>query len=96
MEKEIKNLLESENAYLNLSKFCRLHRWQKNAFGESVDCLKVDFSITSTFDYSEYIFARYWRDIVDKVIEAQHRAFKEADRILSTELKVGYIRGEFN
>lgn len=93
MKKEIENLLKSENAYLDLNKFCCLHRWQKNAFGEPVDCLKVEFSITSTFDYREEITARDWRGIVEQVREAHTRAFAKASEVLSTELKAGYIRG---
>lgn len=93
MKKEIENLLNSENAYLDLNKFCCLHRWQKNAFGEPVDCLKVEFSITSTFDYREEITARDWRGIVEQVREAHTRAFAKASEVLSTELKAGYIRG---
>lgn len=93
MKKEIENLLESENAYLDLNKYCSLHRWQKNAFGEPVDCLKVDFSITTTYDYSEYITARDWRGVVEQVREAHTRAFANASEVLSTELKAGYIRG---
>lgn len=93
MKKEIENLLNSENAYLDLNKFCCLHRWQKNAFGEPVDCLKVEFSITSAFDYREEITARDWRGIVEQVREAHTRAFAKASEVLSTELKAGYIRG---
>lgn len=93
MKKEIENLLNSENAYLDLNKFCCLHRWQKNAFGEPVDCLKVEFSITSTFDYREEITARDWRGIVEQVRDAHTRAFAKASEVLSTELKAGYIRG---
>ena len=93
MKKEIENLLNSENAYLDLNKFCCLHRWQKNAFGEPVDCLKVEFSITSAFDYREEITARDWREIVEQVREAHTRAFAKASEVLSTELKAGYIRG---
>lgn len=93
MKKEIENLLNSENAYLDLNKFCCLHRWQKNAFGESVDCLKAEFSITTTYDYSEYITARDWRGVVEQVRAAHTRAFAKASEVLSTELKAGYIRG---
>lgn len=93
MKKEIENLLNSENAYLDLNKLCCLHRWQKNAFGEPVDCLKVEFSITSTFDYREEITARDWRGIVEQVRDAHTRAFAKASEVLSTELKAGYIRG---
>ena len=93
MKKEIENLLNSENSYLKLSNFCTLHRWQKNAFGEPVDCLKVEFSITTTYDYSEYITARDWRGVVEQVRAAHTRAFTKASEILSTELKAGYIRG---
>ena len=93
MKKEIENLLNSENSYLKLNNFCELHRWQKNAFGEPVDCLKVEFSITTTYDYSEYITARDWRGVVEQVRAAHTRAFTKASEILSTELKAGYIRG---
>lgn len=93
MKKEIETLLNSENSYLKLNNFCELHRWQKNAFGEPVDCLQAEFSITRAFDYLEYITARDWQGVVEQVREAHVKAFAKASEILSTELKAGYIRG---
>ena len=93
MKKEIETLLNGENSYLNLNKFCRLHRWQKNAFGELVDCLIAEFSIVSAFDEIETITARNWREIIEQVREAHKKAFESAGKRLSNELKAGYIRG---
>lgn len=93
MKKEIENLLIEQDGYLKLNNFCTLHRWQKNAFGEPVDCLQAEFSITSAFDYLEYITARDWQGVVEQVREAHIKAFAKASEILSTELKAGHIRG---
>lgn len=93
MKKEVENLLKEKDGYLKLSNFCTLHRWQSNALGENVDCLKADFSITSAFDYCEQITARDWQGIVEQVREAHARAFAQASNILSNELKSGRIRG---
>lgn len=91
MKKEIEKLLKSEDAYLKLNKFCTLHRWTQNAFGERVDCLEAQFSVLSEFDYIEMVKSRIWREIVDEVCELQQKVFKVVGETLSKELKNGYI-----
>lgn len=93
MKKEIENLLNSEDDYLQLNKYCALHRWTRNALYEPVDCLKVEFSILHAYDYNEEITARDWQGIVEQVRKAHITAFAQASEELSRELKNGYIRG---
>lgn len=91
MKKEIEKLLKSEDAYLKLNKFCTLHRWTKNAFGEQVDCLRAEFSILHEFDHLKELTARDWRGIVEQVCELQQKVLKVVGETLSKELKNGYI-----
>ena len=93
MKKEIEKLMESQDAYLDVNKYCTLHRWQQNAFGVPVDCLVAEFNITRAFDYIEDITARDWHGVVEQVREAHSRAFADAAKTLSTELKAGKLRG---
>ena len=91
MKNEILKLLNSENDYLKINKFCSLHRWQKDALGYSVDCLKVEISLTHAFSHCYTITARDWREIVEEVKNAQTQAFKDAVEELNKQLANGRL-----
>lgn len=92
MKKEINELLKSERAYLNINEYCSLKRWTKDAYNEVVDCLEVEFSITSKFDYIAKIESRDWQGIVAEIQEHQAKAFASAAEKYNSELKAGYLR----
>ena len=91
MKNEIEKLLKSEDAYLKLNKFCTLHRWTQNAFGEKVDCLEAHFSVLRKLDYIEIVKSRTWREIVDEVCELQEKVFKTIADKINNNLKNGVL-----
>lgn len=90
MKKEIMQLIESEDATLQINKYCRLHRWTKSV-SQEVDRLEVVFSITNMFSHTYEIKARDWRGIVAEVQEAQTKAFADAADAYNKQLGNGYL-----
>jgi len=90
MRKEFKQLLSMKNGYLRINKLAILHRWQEDALGDDVDCLRIDFNSPtgrSSF-YAADIQARDTEGIA-KEIAMHTKAFadkwakEEANRILA-------------
>lgn len=93
MKKKIENLINSDNGKIDINKCCVLYRWTKNAIGDPVDCLQVEFNIIRKPDFVSSIKSREWRKIVEEIAEAQTIAFKRISERLNKELENGYIKG---
>ena len=91
MEKEIERLINSNNAMLNINRYCRLERWTKDAAGNDVDKLAVIFSITRVNDFTKEIAARNWKDIVNEVNDLTITAFGKAAVSYINQLNSGYL-----
>lgn len=91
MKKEINNLLASTNETLKINQFCTLHRWTKDALGQEVDRLCVDFSLTHAFSHRYEIQSRDWRGIMAAIQDAQTKAFAAAAEEFNSQLANGYI-----
>ena len=46
---EIESLLASENATFEVNKYCKLHRFKRDCFGNTVDVLEAVFTISDDF-----------------------------------------------
>ena len=74
MKKEIEQLLNSENARLQINKFCVLSRTQKDG-QPFYDRLTAYFSVTHFCDHVVEIKSRDWEGVVEELAKAQEDCF---------------------
>lgn len=91
MKNEITKLLDSDNSILKINNFCQLRRWKKDALGNDVDKLVMEFSLTHKYSHTYEIAARDWRGVVEEVQAAQTKAFADAAEELNKQLANGRI-----
>ena len=94
--KKIKELLNCENGILDINEFVSLRRFQKDAFGNSVDKLKIEFSIISKFEKTVEIETRDVKEIIEIISRETRLAFNEASEKLVKNFKNGYNLGEIH
>lgn len=80
---EIEILLASENATFEVNKYCKLHRFKRDCFGNSVDEFQAVFNIVDGFCSIYEIKNRKPRDIVRELARCQSYAFSLATSSLN-------------
>lgn len=91
MKKEIERLINSDNAMININRYCRLERWTRDAVGNEVDKLAVIFSITHVNDFTAEITARDWKGVVAEIRSSIAAAFSKAASEYAKQLDNGYL-----
>ena len=75
---EIQRLLASENATFEVNKYCKLHRFKKDCFGNAVDVFEAVFTISEDFSSIYEIQNRKPQAIVRELARCQSAAFSLA------------------
>lgn len=86
---EIESLLASENATFEVNKYCKLHRFKKDCFGNSVDELQAVFNIVDNFCSIYEIKNRKPHAIVRELARCQSCAFSIATGALNDKILEG-------
>lgn len=96
-EKEILNLIESNEGKFVLNNISYLRRWKKSAIGESVDKLVVEFEKYQQCKFraaSKEIVARDYNGIINEITIATKEYLQEVSDELCRNLKCGYINSK--
>lgn len=94
MKKEMMELLNSENGTFRINNVSYLKRWQKDALGNKVDRLTLEFDNINNVCFSLYdreIKSRDYDGIIEESKEITNRFFKEVSDTLTKNLGAGYI-----
>lgn len=95
LSKKIKKVINSkEQTSLKLNEYCTIkHVCGTDGLGVCVDYVAIDFSITSSSDYTARLNYRDER-ILDEIKEHHLKAFQKAAEKLSNQVVNGYINGD--
>lgn len=93
MKKELMNVINSEDGTFKLNKISYLRRWTKDALGNDVDELTLEFNNINNVCYSiadRKIKSRDYEGIIEECEEITKRFFEEVSRKICSDLRAGY------
>lgn len=93
MKKEIMELVNKNEGIVRLNEVSYLRRWTKDAMGNKVDMLRLEFDSINGVRYSLYkddITARDYNGIIKECEIITNAFFAEVARSLTNNLKAGY------
>ena len=93
MKKELLKILDSEDATFRLNNISYLHRWTKDALGNDVDRLELEFDHINGTCFSLYdgnIKRRDYDWIIRESQEITQAFFTEVSHRLCSNLRAGY------
>lgn len=93
MKKDIMELLKSENGYLRINNISYLHRWTKDALGNEVDRLELEFDTINNVNFSIYereIKSRDYAGIISECQVITENFMTEVSKTLCNNMKAGY------
>ena len=93
MKKDIVNLLNSESGYFRINNISYLSRWTKDALGNNVDRLTLEFDSINGVCFSVFdreIKSRDYDGIIRECQDITQRFSEEIARTLCNNLGAGY------
>lgn len=86
---EIEILLASENATFEVNKYCKLRRFKKDCFGNSVDVFQAVFNIVDGYSSIYELKNRKPQAVIRELARCQSYAFSLATSSLNEEILGG-------
>lgn len=93
MKKDIINLVNSSEGTLRLNNISSLHRWTKDALGDDVDRLSIEFDNINNVNFSivdREIKARDYAGIIAECCEKTQVFLQAVSETLCKNLSAGY------
>lgn len=93
MKKELMSVVNSEDGVFKLNNISYLKRWTKNAIGDNVDMLVLEFNNINNVNYSicdREIKSRDYDGIIKECDDITKRFLDEVSRKIRSDLKAGY------
>lgn len=92
LKKEIMAAVNSENVDVKINNISYLHRWKKDALGEDVDRMTINFSYVAGVrgGWTKEIESRDYDGIIEEIEDATNEYMRNCAEQMIKNLRAGY------